>query len=138
MHCVISGWCRQAVAWLDRHGIAYETLDVISDATAYSEMLHWSVLGHADVLRILQDHERFSNVVSRHVAVPNGMDPPEHTAYRALIEPYFTQERVEAFRPVCERITAELLQALQGRREVDWVAAFALPFAVRIQCAFMG
>ena len=105
---------------------------------AYSEMLHWSVLGHADVLRILQDHERFSNVVSRHVAVPNGMDPPEHTAYRALIEPYFTQERVEAFRPVCERITAELLQALQGRREVDWVAAFALPFAVRIQCAFMG
>jgi hypothetical protein len=63
------------------------------------------------------------------VAVPNGMDPPEHTAYRALIEPYFTQERVEAFRPVCERITAELLQALQGRREVDWVAAFALPFA---------
>ncbi len=105
---------------------------------AYSEMLHWSVLGHADVLRILLDHEHFSSVVSRHVAVPNGMDPPEHTVYRTLIEPYFTQERVDAFRPTCECIAAELLQALRGQQEVDAVAAYALPFAVRIQCAFLG
>lgn len=36
------GWCHQAMAWLDDHGIAYETLDVTSDAGAFSEMLRLS------------------------------------------------------------------------------------------------
>lgn len=110
----------------DRHGVAY------------SEMLHWSVLGHADVLRVLLDHAGFSSAVSAHVAVPNGMDPPEHTVWRRLIEPYFSPDRVEAFRPVCERVASRLLQGLRGREIVDWAQEFALPFAVRIQCDFLG
>ena len=32
------GWCHQASAWLDQHGIKYETLDVIADAAARKEM----------------------------------------------------------------------------------------------------
>jgi glutaredoxin 3 len=32
------GWCDQAQEWLDDHGVQYETLDVISDATARKEM----------------------------------------------------------------------------------------------------
>jgi len=31
-------WCHKAVAWLDAHGVKYETLDVISDAEAFAEM----------------------------------------------------------------------------------------------------
>lgn len=49
---------------------------------AYSDDLGWSVFRHADVMRILLDHETFSNVASAYRSVPNGMDPPEHTAYR--------------------------------------------------------
>ena len=52
---------------------------------AYSELLGWSLFRHEEVTRVLHDHVRFSSVVSRHVAVPNGMDPPEHTAYRSAI-----------------------------------------------------
>jgi cytochrome P450 len=44
---------------------------------AYSEFLGWSIFRHADVLRVLNDHTAFSNVVSSHRAVPSGMDPPE-------------------------------------------------------------
>lgn len=40
------------MAWLDRHGIAYETLDVISDATAYSEMLRLSNQTLAPVIEV--------------------------------------------------------------------------------------
>lgn len=36
------GWCNEAQEWLEERGIAYETLDVISDATARREMLHLS------------------------------------------------------------------------------------------------
>ena len=46
------GWCRQAMAWLDRQGIAYETLDVVSDATAYSEMLRLSNQTLAPVIEV--------------------------------------------------------------------------------------
>jgi monothiol glutaredoxin len=31
-------WCDDAIDWLDGHRISYETLDVISDATARREM----------------------------------------------------------------------------------------------------
>jgi glutaredoxin len=36
------GWCHEAQEWLDDRGIAYETLDVISDSTARREMIHLS------------------------------------------------------------------------------------------------
>lgn len=32
------GWCLQAMEWLDARGVRYETLDVISDGRARSEM----------------------------------------------------------------------------------------------------
>jgi glutaredoxin 3 len=31
-------WCHKATAWLDEHGVKYETLDVISDREAFDEM----------------------------------------------------------------------------------------------------
>ena len=33
------GWCHEAVEWLNGRGVAYQTLDVISDASAREEML---------------------------------------------------------------------------------------------------
>ena len=35
-------WCRKAVAWLDSHGVKYETLDVIADSKAMTEMVNLS------------------------------------------------------------------------------------------------
>ena len=32
------GWCDEAIAWLDEHGIVYETRDVIADAAARKQM----------------------------------------------------------------------------------------------------
>ena len=56
---------------------------------AYSTVMGWSLFRHEDVVRVLHDHTTFSNAVSQHRSVPNGMDPPEHTAYRNIIETYF-------------------------------------------------
>ena len=35
-------WCHKAQRWLDERGIKYETLDVISDSLAYTEMVNLS------------------------------------------------------------------------------------------------
>lgn len=103
---------------------------------AWSDYMHWSLFRHADVLRAVQDHQTFSNVVSNRLVVPNGMDPPEHTAWRPIVEKYFTPDRVDAFEPACRAIAADLIDAAKGR--VELMDAVAHPFAVRVQCAFLG
>jgi cytochrome P450 len=98
----------------------------------------WTLFRHADVVRVLQDHDGFSNVVSRHVSVPNGMDPPAHTVYRALIEPYFDRPLVAAFEPACRKIAATLVDEACARQNIDVMTDLALPFAARAQCAYLG
>lgn len=105
---------------------------------AYSELMQWSIFRYEDVLRILLDPETFSNAVSRHVSVPNGMDPPQHTAYRRMIEPYFSPERMRVFEGSLKEIVTDLLTRVLAKEEVDFVKDFALPFAVQAQCAFLG
>jgi len=36
------GWCHKAERWLDDHGVDYESIDVISDESAYDEMIQLS------------------------------------------------------------------------------------------------
>lgn len=105
---------------------------------AFSDYLLWSVFRHEDVMRILHDPATFSSAASRHLSVPNGMDPPQHTEYRRLIEPYFEPARMQAFEPICRAIAADLVQALLGHGEVEVIAELAQSFAVHIQCAFLG
>jgi cytochrome P450 len=104
---------------------------------AYSTFLHWSVFRHADVARALDDPRSFSNEVSAHPSVPNGMDPPVHTAYRRIIDPSFSAERMSALEPACRRIAADLLDDLPRDREVEVMDALAEPFALRAQAAFL-
>ena len=105
---------------------------------AHSPYGNWTVFRHEDAMRILEDHETYSNEVSHHVSVPNGMDPPEHTKYRQIVDRYYTPERMAAFEPTCRQITRELVSALPRDRDVEVMADFAEPFANRVQCAFMG
>lgn len=105
---------------------------------AHSPYGNWTVFRHEDVVQILEDHATYSNAVSHHVSVPNGMDPPEHTKYRQIVDRYYTPERMAAFEPACREITRELVAALPRDGEVELMARFAEPFANRVQCAFMG
>jgi cytochrome P450 len=105
---------------------------------AYSEFLGWSLFRHADVVRALNDPQTFSSAVSGHRAVPSGMDPPEHSAYRPIVERYFQPEYMAAFEPECRQIAANLVDSLLGKEEVEFCNEFTEPFAVQAQCAFLG
>ncbi len=105
---------------------------------AHSDYLWWSLFRHADVMRVLNDHETFSNAASNHLSIPNAMDPPEHTGYRRIIDRYFTAEHMAAFEPACQAISEELVSHLPRGGVFDLMADFARPFALRSQCAFMG
>lgn len=46
------GWCKRAVQWLDAQDIDYEVIDVISDETAYDEMVRLSGQDLAPVIDV--------------------------------------------------------------------------------------
>jgi len=46
------GWCRQAEKWLEAKGIAYETLDVMTNPEADKEMWKLSGQGLAPVIDV--------------------------------------------------------------------------------------
>lgn len=105
---------------------------------ARSESAGWSLFRHADIMQVLLDPDTFSSAVSTHVAIPNGMDPPEHTRYRHMIEWYFDPDRVALFEPACRDVAIELVGRALKHPTVEAMAELAEPFAVTVQCIFMG
>lgn len=99
----------------------------------------WTVLAHGETVRVLEDPTTFSSAVSaHHPAVPNGFDPPVHTAYRAVLDRYLTAERADAFEPECRQVAAELVDTLPRGIDIEAIERFAVPFAVRAQRRWLG
>jgi cytochrome P450 len=104
---------------------------------ARSELMGWSVFRHADIARVVDDPATFSSA-SRHIAIPNGMDPPEHARYRDAIAPSFSEERLAALEPRCRAIAAELIEPMLAQDSAELLGEFAEPFALRTLCALLG
>jgi glutaredoxin len=45
-------WCHKAQHWLDAHGVKYETLDVIADRKAFTEMINLTGQRFAPVIDV--------------------------------------------------------------------------------------
>ena len=65
-------------------------------------------------------------------------DPPRHTRLRALVSKAFTPQRVERLRPRVEQVVDQLLDAMQGRDEVELMEEFAVPLPLTIICELCG
>ena len=106
---------------------------------AHDDYLGYTLFRHEDVRYALDHPELFSSrVSSRHVAVPSGMDAPEHTAFRAINDRYYTPQRLAGFAPRFRAIIRNLVAALPRGQAVDVMDGFAQRYAMRIQNAFMG
>jgi glutaredoxin len=46
------GWCHKAMRWLDDRGVDYERIDVISDESAFDEMIRLSGQDLAPVIDV--------------------------------------------------------------------------------------
>lgn len=97
----------------------------------------WTLFSHADVTAAALDHQVFSNAVSRHLQVPNGLDEATHTEFRALVDRYFTRKRMTALEPAVQRVAAELVSQFDVPGPIDAVEVGAR-FAVRAQSAWLG
>lgn len=103
-----------------------------------ADKLQWPLLRHEDVVTALLDHDTFSNQVSSHLQVPNGMDPPEHSNYRELLDPFFAADRMAQFQPIATAIARNVLSTLPRASNVELMKNWATPYALQILAAFMG
>ena len=93
---------------------------------------------HADVVAAARDPRTFSSAASARRAVPNAIDPPEHAAWRAIVDPFFAPARIAALEPRVRAIADAAVAALPRGTVIDAVAEIGAPFAVRAQADWLG
>lgn len=106
---------------------------------AHDEYMGYSLFKNEDIKFALAHPEIFSNAVStRHIAVPNGMDQPEHTPFRKINDKYFTAERMESFEPKIREVVRDIVKNIPRGEEIEVMGEFSKRYAMRVQDAFMG
>lgn len=101
------------------------------------------LLRHDDVRRAAKDWETFSSDAPFRVPIPSEEDvrtmrqlpietnPPEHTDYRAIVEPFFQRAKDPAVIAEIEALIDAQLTAALGRESLEIVHEFALPVQSR-------
>jgi cytochrome P450 len=114
----------------------------------------WIVTGHAEQRALFSDprvsvddrlpgfphwNEGIAKMAPHRSDSVFNTDPPVHTKYRRMMTAPFTFKRVNAMRPVVQRLTDELLAKMTaGPAPADLVAALALPLPTVVIGEMLG
>lgn len=104
---------------------------------------------HADVLRISRDPGTFCSGrgvllmdIGRELPdVPGALlyvDPPQHTRYRALVNPSFTGARVRALEPWVRELARDLIARIEPGMPIDVVEHVTVPFPLLVIAELLG
>ena len=66
------------------------------------------------------------------------MDPPEHAAFRGLVNRRFTPRALSGLAEPIRRSAAGLLDAVEAREEIDFVTELSAPFPLTVIAALLG
>jgi cytochrome P450 len=99
---------------------------------------HYYLTRREDVLAALRNPKVFSSRLALQPpgyplpVLPLAFDPPEHTRYRKILQPYFSPQGLSKSRPVLQRHAAEMIATLADRGKCEVMADFArlYPFQV--------
>jgi len=101
------------------------------------------ILRHADVREAAKDWKTFSSDAPFRVPIPSEeavrsmrqlpieTNPPEHTEYRAIVEPFFQRAKQSEVIAKVEALIAELLAQALASESIEVVNDFALPVQSR-------
>jgi cytochrome P450 len=70
--------------------------------------------------------------------IPQAIDPPAHTAYRRIMNKWFTPDAMTVMEPHLTAFAEELVDKMIEKDEFDFVADFADRFPTVIFCELMG
>jgi cytochrome P450 len=101
------------------------------------------ILRHADVREAAKDWKTYSSDAPFRVPIPSEEEvrtmrqlpietnPPEHTEYRAIVEPFFQRARQPDVIAKVEALIREMLSQALSRESIEIVSQFALPVQSR-------
>ncbi len=70
--------------------------------------------------------------------VPIAFDPPEHTRYRRILQPFFSPRGVAAWLPQVRALARDLIDAVARRGHCDLVADLAVPLPAQVFLTLFG
>ena len=92
---------------------------------------HYYLTRREDVLAALRNPKVFSSRLALQPpgspipVVPLAFDPPDHTRYRKILQPYFSPQGLSKSRPVLQRHATEMIAAFAEQGKCEAMADFA-------------
>ncbi|WP_158511217.1 cytochrome P450 [Sphingobium sp. MI1205] len=109
---------------------------------------HWVACGYQTVSKVYRDFRVFGNdnlgipkppvMPARKAFIPSQLDPPEHAAYRRLVDTLFTPARLAAMEEDVRALCNSLIDEFIDKGRCEFVSQFALPLPVLIFLNRMG
>jgi cytochrome P450 len=87
---------------------------------------------------LFSSRQAFDVVGSPLPLVPIAFDPPEHTRYRRILQPFFSPRGIAFWEPTVLALAGELIDGLAGRGECDLVADLAVPLPAQVFLTLFG
>jgi cytochrome P450 len=105
---------------------------------------HWVVTHYKEIQQVLTDPETFSSYPNNLVTpmdfgkfIPLELDPPEHTAYRHVLQPLFSPQRMKKLSDNIRTVVNELIDGFAAKGHAEFISEFAHELPARIFLALM-
>ena len=105
----------------------------------------WYYLSHReDVLAALRNPELFSSKKAFDVLgspiplVPIAFDPPEHTRFRKILQPFFSPHTLKEMLPSLQKQALDIVDDIAKRGECEVVADLAIPYPSQVFLTLFG
>jgi cytochrome P450 len=123
-------------------GIGWKT---VRDAGRVVLIDGWYYLSHReDVLAALRDPELFSSKKAFDVLgspiplVPISFDPPDHTRFRKILQPFFSPHALKEMLPSLQKQALDIVDDIAKRGECEVVADVAIPYPSQVFLTLFG
>jgi cytochrome P450 len=119
--------------------------DALRDAGPVVFMNGWYHLTHReDVLNALRTPEIYSSRKAFDILgsplplVPISFDPPEHTRFRKILQPFFSPHTLNEMLPALQEQAVEMVDAIAAKGGCDVVTEIAIPYPSQVFLTLYG
>ena len=105
---------------------------------------HWVVTRYKEIQQVLTDPETFSSYPNNLVTpvdfgkfIPLELDQPEHTAYRQVLQPLFSPQRMKKLSDDIRTVVNGLIDEFAPKGQAEFISEFAHELPARVFLALM-